>query len=233
MSSDGSSDMAANAWPGFVDILSAVVIMFVFFVLITSAVLYFYTITFKAKLESQAAAAIPDIGAAIESVKVEQLVQENQVLREKIESVQAKAGQGGGFSELKTINDSDAAQSFGTQASEQSLTTSTEERSLVLFHDAGAITVEDITEEKINAFIEQMSQLHGASNLEIVLTSPKLANATTQSRAKRLAVARMLNVRNTLLKSAVNRENIQLTVVDSEEIEESANWTRLQINILK
>ena len=31
MNSDGGADMAANAWPGFVDILSAVVIMFVFF----------------------------------------------------------------------------------------------------------------------------------------------------------------------------------------------------------
>lgn len=232
MSSDGSSDMAANAWPGFVDILSAVVIMFVFFVLITAAVLYFYTITYKAKVEGQLAPVVvePGLGSAVE--KVEELERENQELREQIESVQAKTSQGGGSSDIETTNETQAPQSFGAQASEQTVLESTEDSSLVLFHDPGAITVDELTEEKIDSLIQKMTETHGADNLEIVLTSPRIENAATQSRAKRLAVARMLNVRNTLLESAANRENISLKVVESEEVQESVDWTRLQVNIL-
>ena len=77
-----------------------------------------------------------------------------------------------------------------------------------------------------------MAQQYGEDKIEITLTSPKSASAATQSREKRLAVARMLNVRNSLLDTDVERSNIKLSVVETEEIEESADWTRLQINIL-
>ncbi len=232
MTPDGSSDMAANAWPGFVDILSAVVIMFVFFVLITSAVLYFYTITYKAKVAGQpnveVVAALPSLGAA----NIEELEAENSALKKQIESAQAQASQGGGTDSTAVPSDTQsAAQAFGAQASEQQVTTSTENRSMVLFHDPGAITVDDLSEEKIAQFINELAEKYGAENLEVTLTSPKTANAATQSRAKRLAVARMLNVRNSLLSSPLDREKIQLNVVESEAIEDSANWTRLQINI--
>ena len=232
MTPDGSSDMAANAWPGFVDILSAVVIMFVFFVLITAAVLYFYTITYKAKVEGQPnvelVAALPSLGAAT----IEELEAENSALKKQIESAQAEASQGGGADTTEVPSDTQsAAQAFGAQASEQQVMTSTENSSMVLFHDPGAITVDDQSEEKIAQFINELAEKYGAENLEIVLTSPKTANAATQSRAKRLAVARMLNVRNSLLSSPLDREKIQLNVVESEAIEGSANWTQLQINI--
>lgn len=242
MNNDGSADMAANAWPGFVDILSAVVIMFVFFVLITAAVLYFYTITYKAKVEGQVAAAVTEAveGSQTEKIeelerenieKVEELERENQELREKIESVQAKISEGGGASESETVNETEAAQSFGAQANDQLMSQSDDNSSLVLFHDPGAITVDQESEAKIGKFVDDAIQKYGADNIEILLTSPKSAEAVTQARAKRLAVARMLNVRNGLLKSSASRENIQLNVVASEQIEESADWTRLQIKI--
>jgi len=232
MSSDGGSDMAANAWPGFVDILSAVVIMFVFFVLITAAVLYFYTITYKAKIEGQVAQTITEVGQGSQTEKVEKLERENQQLREQIESVDLKVAQGGGSSEVESTNETQAAQSFGAQASEQELIASDDDSSVVLFHDPGAITVDDASKEKIAELIDSMILKHGAENLEIVINSPKMANSATQSRAKRLAVARMLNVRNGLLETAVSRENLQLTVVESEQIGESSDWTRMKINVL-
>ena len=232
MSSDGSSDMAANAWPGFVDILSAVVIMFVFFVLITAAALYFYTLTYKSKVEVQGVESL-EIGAANDSNVVAKLEQQNEQLRKEIEAAKEALSQDGGSSDVETPNETQAAQSFGEQSADQSLVTSDDETSLVLFHDPGAITVNDESAEKIAAFIEKMTNKYGADNIEIVLTSPKLANAATQTRAKRVAVARMLNVRNTLLNSTINRENIDLKVVESELVDESSDWTRFQINVLK
>lgn len=231
MSADDGSDMAANAWPGFVDILSAVVIMFVFFVLITAAVLYFYTITYKAKVESQVIMEQlenPDSGTA--SV-VSQLQQENLKLREQIEKSEKNSSSGSTAED--TTTQTAVSQTFGEQLNEQALSISNENRSLVLFHDAGSITVDEASEEKITQFIEEMRKTHGADKLEIVMTSPKLAKASTQSQAKKIAVARMLNLRNSLLETTIKQENLQLKVVESEDIEGSTNWTRLQINLLE
>lgn len=232
MNSDGGSDLAANSWPGFVDILSAVVIMFVFFVLITAAVLYFYTITYKAKIEGQPEPVTEIEDTASSAARLEELERENEELREQMESAQERASQGGGAAETEAVEDTQTvAQAFSAQASEQQVVTSNEDLSLVLFHDPGAITVDDNSEARINEFIAEMVEKHGAENLEIELNSPKVANAATQSRAKRLAVARMLNVRNTLLDTTADRANIQLKVVENEAIEDSDNWTRLKINI--
>lgn len=232
MSGNNDADMAANAWPGFVDILSAVVIMFVFFVLIIAAVLYFYTITYKAKIEGRVTSEISRVFVEAEILELKELKRENKELRNELKSKETKISQGGGMSEVVTDNETEAAQSFGMQATEQKVLTSDEDRSIVVFHDAGAITVDEASETKISEFIEQMAKQHGSANLEIVLTSPKTANAATQSREKRLAVARMLNVRNSLLETDLDRTNINLTVVETEQIEESDSWTRLQINIL-
>lgn len=233
MSGGGGSDMSANAWPGFVDILSAVVIMFVFFVLITAAVLYFYTITYKAKIEGQAAP-ITEESVQASSSRVEELERENRELRERIESAEPMhSNAGGGVSAAESTTTEESVLSFGEQASEQEIMTSDDGNSLVIFHDPGAVTVDEGNVEKINAFLEEMASRHGAEKIEVVVNSPKAKGATTQGRAKRLSVARMLNVRNSLLDTPVKRENIKVNVVESEVIEDSENWTRLTINILE
>jgi len=53
MSDGGEEDLSSVAWPGFVDILSAVIIIFVFFVMIISLVLYHHMITYKARVITQ------------------------------------------------------------------------------------------------------------------------------------------------------------------------------------
>ncbi|MFK8077105.1 MAG: hypothetical protein AB8B84_11000 [Granulosicoccus sp.] len=233
MSAEGDTDMAANAWPGFVDILSAVVIMFVFFVLIIAAVLYFYTITYKAKVEGRVTSELSRVFVEAEILELKELKRENKELRNELKSKETKISEGGGKSTVAVKNETEAAQSFGEQSTEQIVMASDDDKSMVILHDAGAITVDEESETKIMEFIEQMSQQHGSEKLEVVLTSPKTANAATQSREKRLAVARMLNVRNSLLSSSIDRENINLTVVEAEEIEDSEGWTRLQINVLE
>lgn len=228
----GGSDMSANAWPGFVDILSAVVIMFVFFVLITAAVLYFYTITYKAKIEGQTAP-VTEESQEITSRRVEELERENQQLREQIESADPMLSAGGGASATESTTEEESTQSFGKQATEQAVMTSDDGNSLVIFHDPGAVTVDDASIEKIDSFLDELTRKHGAENLEVVINSPKARGATTQGRAKRLSVARMLNVRNSLLNAPLDRENIKVNVVESEVIEDSDNWTRITINILE
>ncbi|MFT4714339.1 MAG: hypothetical protein ACI8W1_002840, partial [Candidatus Azotimanducaceae bacterium] len=109
------TDMAANAWPGFVDILSAVVIMFVFFVLIIAAVLYFYTITYKVKIEGKLTSEISRTFVEAEILELTELKRENKELRNELKTKETKISQGGGKSEVKTIKETEAAQSCGMQ----------------------------------------------------------------------------------------------------------------------
>ncbi|MFK8083441.1 MAG: hypothetical protein AB8B97_24435 [Granulosicoccus sp.] len=235
MSADSGSDMAANAWPGFVDILSAVVIMFVFFVLIISAVLYFHTITYTAKVEGKVIESneTVDMTGTMSSESIAELKQENEELREQVQLAAAMYDSSDGASESESTSNADAPQTFGMQASEQAVITSDGGQDLVLFHDPGAITVDAASEVRIEEFVKNALDKFGSENIELTITSPKNADASTQTREKRLAVARMLNVRNALLNSNLDRQNITLTVVETEAVEGSDDWTRMSINVIK
>jgi hypothetical protein len=52
MAESSEEDLSAIAWPGFVDILSAVIIMFVFFLMIVAVSLFFHMITYISKVQS-------------------------------------------------------------------------------------------------------------------------------------------------------------------------------------
>jgi len=52
MAQDQEQDLSAIAWPGFVDILSAVIIFFVFFMMIIAAALFFHVKIYVSKVES-------------------------------------------------------------------------------------------------------------------------------------------------------------------------------------
>ncbi|MFK7862429.1 MAG: hypothetical protein AB8B64_26710 [Granulosicoccus sp.] len=235
MSGDSGTDMAANAWPGFVDILSAVVIMFVFFVLIISAALYFHTITYTAKVEGRVVESTDTVeaGSRATSESIAELKQENQELREQVELAAAMYDSSSGASESESTSDIDAPQTFGRQASEQAIMASEGGQDLILFHDPGAITVDEASEARIAEFVQSAVDQYGAENIELIITSPKNADASTQTREKRLAVARMLNVRNALLNSSLDKKNITLTVAETEAVEGSEDWTRMSINVTK
>ncbi|MCK5518908.1 MAG: hypothetical protein KAI61_05785, partial [Alphaproteobacteria bacterium] len=54
-------DVGASAWPGFVDILSSVLIMFVFFLMITAVTLNFHILIFKGKIKDGAKIVIAEV----------------------------------------------------------------------------------------------------------------------------------------------------------------------------
>ena len=94
MSGRREDDFGAIAWPGFVDILSAVIIMFVFFVMITASALYFHILIFKSKIESETVDSlskrteVEELFQATDKnsmkVKVEEMSQQMQVLEKVI-----------------------------------------------------------------------------------------------------------------------------------------------------
>jgi len=78
MAQDQENDLIAIAWPGFVDILSACIIMFVFFLMVVATALFFHILIFVSKVESD---------VIVEEVQSEYEYEFSQVQTEFAESI--------------------------------------------------------------------------------------------------------------------------------------------------
>ena len=87
MSDTADEDLSALAWPGFVDILSSVLIVFVFFVIIIASALYYHVITFKSKIVQEIVEQVGD-GKPTEAKETREKMSETiKTLQEKVEYV--------------------------------------------------------------------------------------------------------------------------------------------------
>ena len=93
MSEEAEEDLASMAWPGFVDILSSVIIVFVFFVLIVASALLFQILIFKEQYLTevhQIAEASNNAQDSVTASAAEELASENEFLLEKIKDLEEK-----------------------------------------------------------------------------------------------------------------------------------------------
>lgn len=182
-------DLSAIAWPGFVDILSAVIIMFVFFVMIVATALYFHILIFTSKVKSDEAA--------------EDVVAENQYK----------------FTQLQT--------QFA-ESTEQTMSVDSDNKSLVVFFGTDSISVLPEIKEQLDTNLKKYFADGGADGYDIRVHIPKsdegLINIT-----KEISVARMLNVRNTLIDAGFNPQSIRPKMVDAYSIEEKDHWIKIEM----
>ena len=193
---------------GFVDILSATILMFMFFVLITAVALFFHVLTFTSK---------EDPVSEQEITEVKQLVmvleEENQELREQVAGLNQKA------------NEIDA--NFAETHADQKFTVSPDGMTFVVFFGANSITITEAVETAIKAFIDTGIAKHGAS-VNAVMTAPK-TRSNIDSVARKVAIARLLNTRNGLLETALKRESILLEVKPPAALDGDPNWAMIQL----
>ncbi len=182
-------DLSALAWPGFVDILSAVIIMFVFFLLIVATSLYFHMLIFVSKVESKIAA---------ENVKTENNFEFSQIQTQ--------------FAESK----------------EQTILDSAEVKGFTVFFGTDSISI--LPEIKIEMKEKLQSYFEGIDITEYrvnVFASKSEGGVSTM--AKKIAVARMLNVRNVIMNSDIDPEFILPKLVKGYEIDEKFHWVRVEL----
>ncbi len=206
--SDSSEDLDGMAMSGFVDILSATLLMFMFFVLITAVALFFHVLTFTSK---EAPVSFEEI------LEVKQLVvvleEENQELREQVAGLNQKA----------TEIDANFKETHG----DQRFSVSPDGMTFAVFFGSNSITITEAVSAEIKAFMEKGLAAHGSS-LTAVMTAPK-TRSNIDSVARKVAIARILNTRNSLLETALPRESILLEVKPPEDLDGDSNWAMIQL----
>lgn len=223
------NDLSAIAWPGFVDILSAVIIMFVFFVLIIAVVLYFHVITYKAKVQTDAInlameavteLEIEDPEAAGAPPPTDDLVQQVITLQTRNEALE------------KTITDLQKLMQSHAEFSESESQTHMEDLEngrFVVFFGVDTITLTEDTFKAFETFVDKVANRYNLSDSRAVVYGGVDDNARQPTASKKLAVARMLNARNVLLKSDLPKDAISISIDVGREIDEDFNWVEVII----
>lgn len=208
----GDSDMAADAWPGFVDILSSVIIIFVFFVMIIAGVILFLMLIYTSQIKSisieqakkEVAAMVSQENSALRAENIA-LVVENDDLKRKVKQVAA------GFSKSTEQN------------------TEMDERKMIVFYGGDAITVTEKTDKEIRAFVEKYRADLESGKARIRLVGVKNPGAPTESTARNLALARLLNVRNVFVAEQIANESITANIIDSEDFPGKYDWVKVEV----
>lgn len=222
--SDIDNSQENIAWPGFVDILSSVIIMFVFFLLVVASALYFHIIIFKSQVLSEEATS-----SRAES-RMQELATTNRFLTEKVEELEEE------LKLLEDISEDNEIQLFKDDAEfaeseTQTVTADPSNNSILVFFDTNSISVTVENQEILSAEIDKYVAQYGAENVKATITSSKSPNAINEVIARRLAVARLLNVRNSFLKTEIPPANIKPVVKVGEPVDESYNWVKIQFDL--
>ncbi|MCP5179241.1 MAG: hypothetical protein R3E84_07930 [Pseudomonadales bacterium] len=207
-----SDDIEGNSWPGFVDILSATIMMFMFFVLITAVALFFHVITFTSREDP---VTVEELEVTKQQVVV--LEEQNDELRKKVAGLEQKS------------MEIDA--SFSESEGDQNFKISDDGMTLTVFFGANSITVTQDTSDAIVNFVNIALSRYGG-RLRANITSPK-TRSSIETVARKVAVARILNTRNSLLKTELARQSIMFGVKRSEKVDGDYNWAQITLSVAK
>ncbi|MGH1404587.1 MAG: hypothetical protein ACRBDL_10120 [Alphaproteobacteria bacterium] len=215
---DAEEDLGTMAWPGFVDILSSVIIMFVFFVMVVASALYFHIIIFKSKILSE----ISDLTSA--SANAQELADTNRFLMEKVEDLEEK------LKVLEKPSDENSVQLYQVhtqfaESNDQNIRE--EEDSVVIFFGSTSISVTEESTSRVKDIIERYKEEHSAENIKVRIIAGKDPTSLTDAISRQLAVSRMLNVRNLFVDTEIPMHQVKPTVAGSEEIDGQHNWVRV------
>jgi len=272
-----ADDVSGITWPGFVDIMSSVIMMFIFFVLITSVALYFHTITYKSKILAQ----VSEIADHAATKKAQSLIQENERIKHELTAVktenqtmsaqiaQIKGGAPSKDSKEETKDEKkdkdkakdpekeqlktelDAVKSENqallakiaelddktkktdskfAQSNEQSISVDASQEKLVLFFGEDSISLTEDSSKKYADFVAAYTKTHDPKKTHVEITASKDAESdAAELMAQEISTARLMNSRNVILKSEIPRENISVSIVGNEKIEDKGNWVTIRL----
>ena len=216
-------DIEGNAWPGFVDILSSVIIMFVFFVLIIAIILSILSIERVAdeKLSSPdgepVAAQMQQILDLLKSGEVTlEDVKESSLNKQRSEELAMHVA------DLeKEIQQIQIGLSNSDSAANEVIE---EDRTLTVVFDRNAVIVGEGAAESITAFLDKFP-----SSKKIRIISSDNPNASYVSSSRKTNLARSFNIRNELIKNEWNQKNISIDFQHAEKINGGYDWVRIEV----
>lgn len=178
-------DLGAIAWPGFVDILSSVIIMFVFFLMIVAGALYIYTLIYVSQVRS--------------SEVTERTETEEELTFEQQQS------------------------EFG-ESEQQNLNYDQDKKVITVFFGDDSITMLPESIEEIAEILKDFD-----SEIYTVKISAPLPEKARDLLRKKIAIARMLNLRNTVLSAGFAPESAIPKLTESKAINDTLDWAQIRI----
>lgn len=234
--SDGSEeDLSAVAWPGFVDILSAVIIMFVFFVMIIALSLYDHMETYKAKVIVEIT---EKVQGGIESTKTTEKAEstEDETTDFAFDAVKALEKKIKVMEQEKEVLErvvSQYEEEFYQARSEfeetenQVITDLPAENSLIIFFDRESITLTPESQTELEVALARYREKFAGRPFNVELETSINPGFKVENSARQLSVARMFNVRNVFLDQEFNAQDIKPNLVPGYEIDENFNWVKV------
>ena len=228
---DDGDDLGAQAWPGFVDILSSVLIMFVFFLMITATALYFHTVLFRGKMMKNNEVLVKQkvqekLDAEMHSVIAENIHLKEQLDHEKSNqtppAVQVIAQTRLTPDQLK-IAPQKAQPTEMAETKNQNIQMVAAEKTMIVFFEPDTITLTDKTKAALAQFIAG----YNPDAISVNIVSSKTTSDTIDMISRKVTVARLLNVRNGVMQAKVPSAQISASMIDSEAINGNLDWVKV------
>jgi len=219
-------DMEAHAWPGFVDILSAVIIMFVFFVLVIAIILSILSIERVKDKQLSADQGEPIASSAAERELID-LLQSGEITIEDVKESAINKQNAEVMAE--TVNDLEQQiqqiQIGLSNSDSENNKIIEEDNAMVIIFDRNVVTLNTDTQEKLATFIQSQKR----QGNKVSLISSENPNASYRNTSRQTALARSFNVRNVLIENEWPNKNISIDFQPSEQIENSYDWIRIKV----
>ncbi len=236
-------DAGAIAWPGFVDILSSVLMMFLFFILITTFVMYSLNAQSRKKMEAETQKRIDVAVSAEMKKKIEELLagkitpeelkaslEEDIHVEPQKDADQALEQQNTALNmeveELKKVLEQVRGEM--TSGTDQR-TEIKEDNSLVILYNKNDVNLSDQTIAVIEAYLDQVLQKAGGRPVAFRLITSDNPHAQTLSVSREISLARSLNVRNVLIREKVAPNQVEVEYSKPQEIDSGYNWLKISV----
>ncbi len=216
--SEDPDDVSSITWPGFVDIMSSVIMMFIFFVLITSVALYFHTITYKSKVMASVA------GLAQKSVEqqTQQIVKENQQLKQ--DNMQMKQKIAEIEDEVKKADSKFAA------SKEQTVQFDAATNQVTIFFGGDSISFTEENQKKYDEFVKAyLAKVPNPANVYVDIQASKEILNENEGFAQEIATARLMNSRNIIMRTDIPKDHITINIVPSAPIDGKGDWVTIRM----
>ena len=223
--SGDADDVSGITWPGFVDIMSSVIMMFIFFVLITSVALYFHTITYKSKVLAQ----VQSLSKVEAQKQTQDIVKENIEVKKKLQEV---------VTENKKLEETISQMQDATKKNDSKFANSKEQQvevdetaaSLTLFFGQDSISLTEESKKTYENFLKKFTDKGDPTKVYVEINASKDLGRGAEFLSQEISTSRLMNTRNIVLKTKIPKDHVTINISKADEkIGGKGNWVTVKL----
>lgn len=238
-------DAGAIAWPGFVDILSSVLMMFLFFIMITTFVMFSMNAQLRKRMHEESKQQIAQAVSGEMRKKLEQLLAGDVTVEELLKKLEHPSELNPDSSNLEKIEGENVVLNHevselrkiveqvkreATEGTEQN-TKVGEDNSLVIIFTNNDVSLSEQTTQVIESYIDALSEKLKDRKFNVRIQTSDNPNAASISLSREISLARSLNVRNVLLRQDIASSAIEVNYSKPKSIDDTYNWLKVMVVI--